>query len=139
MTLQLFRGDASHYSPSLLEHSFLDSYLGPPGSCGTPCKSQGLCSLKGASAFLFFSARLVQGHVRLVYRPVLAPQCEGEAPKCASLGAKGPVRLGGYGVELALKNVEYKAHDDSKVANGTWVSCHHNVSPDACTGMTSRT
>ena len=34
---------------------------------------------------------------------------------CGALGANTPVKVAGFGVELAIKNMEYKAVDDSKV------------------------
>ncbi|CAI6001504.1 unnamed protein product [Closterium sp. NIES-64] len=55
------------------------------------------------------------GAIRLVLRPVLPAGCEQHVERCAAVGAGGRVSLGGYGVELALKNMEYKALDDSKL------------------------
>ena len=47
-------------------------------------------------------------------RPMLMPGClEGGA--CSLLGTDGPLHLAGYGVELAIKNMEYSALDDSQV------------------------
>jgi UDP-glucose:glycoprotein glucosyltransferase len=48
-------------------------------------------------------------------RPVLPSGCEHLANPCARLGTHGPLNLAGYGAELALKNMEYKAADDSEV------------------------
>lgn len=48
-------------------------------------------------------------------RPVLPSGCEHLASPCARLGTQGPLNLAGYGAELALKNMEYKAADDSEV------------------------
>lgn len=44
--------------------------------------------------------------------------CEQETGHCGAVGASGFVNLGGYGVELALKNMEYKAMDDSTMKKG---------------------
>ena len=45
---------------------------------------------------------------------MLIPGClEGGA--CSLLGTEGPLHLAGYGVELAIKNMEYSALDDSQV------------------------
>lgn len=53
--------------------------------------------------------------VKYVLRPYLSKGCEVEQGNCAFMGAGSKVLLGGYGVELALKNMEYKAIDDSDV------------------------
>lgn len=44
--------------------------------------------------------------------------CETKAGVCGAIGTGDSVNLGGYGVELALKNMEYKAMDDSTVKKG---------------------
>lgn len=62
---------------------------------------------------------VLQGFVKYVVRPVLSFGCEKVAERCARSGYGGPVNLGGYGVELALKNMEYKAIDDSEVKKGS--------------------
>jgi len=49
---------------------------------------------------------------------VLPAGCESKINHCGSVGAGESVNLGGYGVELALKNMEYKAMDDSTVKKG---------------------
>lgn len=66
---------------------------------------------------------------RLAYawRPVLhATACSQGVHACTSLGTQGPLVLPGYGVELALKNMEYSAQDDSKTVRwgnvGGWVA-----------------
>jgi hypothetical protein len=51
-------------------------------------------------------------------RPVLPAGCEAHIGQCGSVGASESVNLGGYGVELALKNMEYKAMDDSAIKKG---------------------
>lgn len=62
-----------------------------------------------------------QAPPRLAYawRPVLggsgsACAAADEVHPCTRLGTEGPLVLPGYGVELALKNMEYNAQDDSK-------------------------
>lgn len=50
------------------------------------------------------------------FRPYLPPGCGAAAVGCGAAGAGGPLPLGGFGVSMALKNMEYKAIDDSKVA-----------------------
>ena len=67
-----------------------------------------------------------QGKVKYVVRPVLPSGCETKSSHCAAVGASDTLNLGGYGVELALKNMEYKAMDDSAIKKGaclTHVSC----------------
>lgn len=70
------------------------------------------------SKFLLQYAVSVQGKVRYIVRPVLPSGCEKRAGACGGIGVGNPVNLGGYGVELALKNMEYKAMDDSTVKKG---------------------
>ena len=56
------------------------------------------------------------GSLVYVYRPVLLPGCSGRGDACVDLGTGEPLQLPGFGVELALKNMEYSALDDSKVS-----------------------
>lgn len=52
------------------------------------------------------------GAARLAYavRPLALEGCD--AGPCGDYGRGGPLQLAGYGVELALKNMEYKAMDE---------------------------
>lgn len=68
--------------------------------------------------FLLNRSKKFQGKVKYVVRPVLPFGCEKKVGPCVAVGAADPVNLGGYGVELALKNMEYKAMDDSTVKEG---------------------
>lgn len=59
--------------------------------------------------------------MKYVYRPVLREACTAAglgfrvaAHGCAAFGAGGPLQLPGFGVEMAIKNMEYSALDDSK-------------------------
>ncbi|XP_017970879.1 PREDICTED: UDP-glucose:glycoprotein glucosyltransferase isoform X1 [Theobroma cacao] len=76
----------------------------------------------GTNCFKEFHVTLVQaakeGKVKYVVRPVLPSGCEAEVGLCGAVGARDSLNLGGYGVELALKNMEYKAIDDSTVKKG---------------------
>lgn len=81
------------------------------------------CGLSLCSKRLF----VLQGFVRYIVRPVLSSGCERDAERCARSGCGGPINLGGYGVELALKNMEYKAIDDSDVKRGTFSRCNAGV------------
>eukprot|EP00850_Spirogloea_muscicola_P001151 SM000004S15021 [mRNA] locus=s4:854375:863925:+ [translate_table: standard] len=54
-----------------------------------------------------------KGSLRYIYRPLLPVECQLSAETCSALGIDSVVTLPGYGVELALKNMEYKAMDDS--------------------------
>ncbi|KAL7244664.1 hypothetical protein ACSBR2_000106 [Camellia fascicularis] len=56
-----------------------------------------------------------QGKVKYVARLVLPSGCQSKSGHCAAVGTNDPINLGGYGVELALKNMEYKAMDDSAI------------------------
>lgn len=49
---------------------------------------------------------------------MLPSGCESKSTPCGALGTRDSLNLGGYGVELALKNMEYKAMDDSIVKKG---------------------
>lgn len=72
--------------------------------------------------------------VKYVLRPVLARGvCAAEAQSpCALLGTGGRLQLPGYGVEMAVKNMEYSAMDDSKA------SCARSASVSDCLRSTSR-
>ena len=83
------------------------------GALGTPCFPGFHASLSEAAS---------AGAVRYVHRPVLVPGCERDG--CVGLGAslggngeEGGERLtvAGFGVEMAVKNMEYKATDDTEV------------------------
>lgn len=52
------------------------------------------------------------GAAQLAYavRPLALEGCDAGA--CGDYGRGGPLQLAGYGVELALKNMEYKAMDE---------------------------
>ncbi|KAI9177410.1 hypothetical protein LWI28_014868 [Acer negundo] len=73
----------------------------------------------GTDCFKEFHVNLVQaakeGNVKYVVRPVLPSGCEAKVGLCGAVGATNSLNLGGYGVELALKNMEYKAMDDSMI------------------------
>ncbi|KAL3134029.1 hypothetical protein ABBQ32_008463 [Trebouxia sp. C0010 RCD-2024] len=55
------------------------------------------------------------GVLAYAVRPMLMQGCS-EVGACSLLGTQGPLHLAGYGVELAIKNMEYSALDDSQVA-----------------------
>ncbi|KAK9839732.1 hypothetical protein WJX84_005510 [Apatococcus fuscideae] len=61
-----------------------------------------------------------QRPLRYAYRPVLLEGCVGEGSdvtpdSCEVLGVSQQLQIGGYGVELAIKNMEYSALDDSQI------------------------
>ncbi|XP_057430669.1 UDP-glucose:glycoprotein glucosyltransferase isoform X2 [Lotus japonicus] len=96
------------------DHVHFDSTTGSPvavlyGALGTTCFKEFHVALVGAAK---------QGKVKYVLRPVLPAGCETHFGHCGSVGASESVNLGGYGVELALKNMEYKAMDDSTIKKG---------------------
>ncbi|KAG6576980.1 UDP-glucose:glycoprotein glucosyltransferase, partial [Cucurbita argyrosperma subsp. sororia] len=76
----------------------------------------------GTDCFRQFHVTLVkaakEGKVKYVVRPVIPSGCEVKIDSCGAVGARGSMNLGGYGVELALKNMEYKAMDDSAIKKG---------------------
>ncbi|TVU30395.1 hypothetical protein EJB05_22012, partial [Eragrostis curvula] len=79
------------------------------GAVGTKC-------FKGLHAHLAEASK--QGKVRYALRPVLPSGCQATSSFCGSIGAVDAVTLSGYGVELALKNMEYKAMDDTAIKKG---------------------
>ncbi|KAG5248502.1 UDP-glucose:glycoprotein glucosyltransferase [Salix suchowensis] len=106
----------SFQQPELFDfdHVHFESLSGSPvtilyGALGTDC-------------FKVFHSALVeaakQGKVKYVVRPVLPSGCESKVGQCVAVGASDSLNLGGYGVELALKNMEYKAMDDSAIKKG---------------------
>ncbi|KAK8444902.1 hypothetical protein SEVIR_9G223900v4 [Setaria viridis] len=79
------------------------------GAVGTKCFKELHVQLAEASK---------QGKVRYALRPVLPSGCQATSSFCGSIGAVDAVTLSGYGVELALKNMEYKAMDDTAIKKG---------------------
>jgi UDP-glucose:glycoprotein glucosyltransferase len=60
-----------------------------------------------------------ESRILYAWRPVLSDAClknDKGTRACSTLGTKGNLTLHGYGVELAIKNMEYNARDDSKAA-----------------------
>ncbi|KAJ8572608.1 hypothetical protein K7X08_009119 [Anisodus acutangulus] len=109
--------------PELFEfdHVHPDSNVGSPvailyGALGTNCFEQFHRTLASAAR---------EGKVYYVVRPVLPSGCESKSSPCGSLGTRDSLNLGGYGVELALKNMEYKAMDDSTVKKGVTLEDPH--------------
>ncbi|KAH1050938.1 hypothetical protein AAZX31_08G124800 [Glycine max] len=96
------------------DHVYYELSVGSPvailyGAIGTNCFKEFHVALVKAAK---------EGKVKYVVRPVLPAGCELNINHCGSVGAGESVNLGGYGVELALKNMEYKAMDDSMVKKG---------------------
>ncbi|CAH9082160.1 unnamed protein product [Cuscuta europaea] len=108
--------DKTFQQPQIFDfdHVHPDSSIGSPitilyGSIGTEC-------FKEFHHILVNAAK--EGKVCYAVRPVLPSGCESMSGPCGSVGTRDSVNLGGYGVELALKNMEYKAMDDSTVKKG---------------------
>lgn len=59
---------------------------------------------------------------------MLPSGCESKSGHCGSIGTRDPLNLGGYGVELALKNMEYKAMDDSAIKEGLFFIIQYLIS-----------
>ena len=56
--------------------------------------------------------------LRYVVRPILLRGCTArgeELDPCATLGSGSGLQIPGFGVEMAVKNMEYSALDDKKV------------------------
>ena len=62
------------------------------------------------------------------YRPVLLASCN-DIDACARLGQAPALQLPGYGVEMAIKNMEYSAMDDAKVSC-LMIYCQHKMTFD---------
>lgn len=62
--------------------------------------------------------------MKYVLRPVLPSGCQAKSSYCSAVGSVDAVTLAGYGVELALKNMEYKAMDDTAVNKGCLMKLH---------------
>ncbi|KAJ8506506.1 hypothetical protein OPV22_007392 [Ensete ventricosum] len=102
--------------PELFEfdHVYLASSIISPvailyGAIGTECFKDFHIIMAEASK---------QGKIKYVVRPVLPPGCQAVSSYCSAVGSSDAVNLGGYGVELALKNMEYKAMDDTMIKEG---------------------
>ncbi|CAL5438882.1 unnamed protein product [Camellia sinensis] len=113
----------SFQQPELYEfdHIHFDSSIGSPvailyGALGTDCFREFHVALVAAAK---------EGKVKYVARPVLPSGCQSKSGHCAAVGTNDPVNLGGYGVELALKNMEYKAMDDSAIKKGVTLEDPH--------------
>nr|XP_043627577.1 UDP-glucose:glycoprotein glucosyltransferase [Erigeron canadensis] len=103
------------------DHLYFDSSIGSPvailyGALGTDCFREFHRSLVKAAK---------EGKVKYVVRPVLPSGCESKTGHCGATGTKDPLNLGGYGIELALKNMEYKAMDDSEIKKGVTLEDPH--------------
>ncbi|KAF8411993.1 hypothetical protein HHK36_004552 [Tetracentron sinense] len=110
-------GDSSD-QPELFDfdHVHSESTIATPvailyGALGTDCFREFHAALAEAS-------KKFQGRVKYVVRPVLPSGCEARSSRCGAVGTRDALNLGGYGVELALKNMEYKAMDDSAIKKG---------------------
>lgn len=106
----------SFQQPEIFEfdHIHFDSSVGSPvavlyGALGTDCFREFHLTLVEAAK---------EGKVKYVARQVLPSGCDAEIDHCGAVGTRDSVNLGGYGVELALKNMEYKAMDDSTIKKG---------------------
>ncbi|XP_024522450.1 UDP-glucose:glycoprotein glucosyltransferase-like isoform X1 [Selaginella moellendorffii] len=104
-TLDLFEFD--HVYPQSASFAYTAILY---GALGTPC-------FKRFHSILSDSSK-TQDLVRYVARPFLPDGCEESCSACSKAGVGEPLNLAGYGVELALKNMEYKAIDDSEVKAG---------------------
>eukprot|EP00257_Ricinus_communis_P021573 XP_015581097.1 UDP-glucose:glycoprotein glucosyltransferase isoform X1 [Ricinus communis] len=96
------------------DHVHFDSQTGSPvailyGALGTDCFREFHTTLAQAAK---------EGKVKYIVRPVLPSGCEAKVSHCGAIGSEESLNLGGYGVELALKNMEYKAMDDSAIKKG---------------------
>ncbi|TQD80729.1 hypothetical protein C1H46_033699 [Malus baccata] len=106
----------SFQQPELFEfdHIHFDSSVGSPvavlyGALGTDCFREFHLTLVEAAK---------EGKAKYVVRQVLPSGCDAKIDRCGAVGTRDSLNLGGYGVELALKNMEYKAMDDSAIKKG---------------------
>ncbi|KAL1553421.1 UDP-glucose:glycoprotein glucosyltransferase isoform X2 [Salvia divinorum] len=113
---------ASQY-PEIFEfdHVHPGSTAGSPtailyGAFGTVCFKEFHTALSEAAK---------NGKIKYVVRSLLPSGCEQKTSPCGAIGTGDSVNLGGYGVELALKNMEYKAMDDSAIKKGVTLEDPH--------------
>ncbi|CAM8984047.1 unnamed protein product [Rhodiola kirilowii] len=106
----------SFQQPEVFEfdHIYHDSNVSSPvavlyGALGTDCFSNFHVTLAEASK---------KGKVFYVVRPVLPSNCQNQIDHCGAVGTRDSLLLSGYGVELALKNMEYNVMDDTTVKKG---------------------
>ncbi|XP_015878960.3 UDP-glucose:glycoprotein glucosyltransferase isoform X1 [Ziziphus jujuba] len=116
LQLWLHTPSGDSFQPELFEfdHIHYDSSLGSPvailyGAIGTDCFKEFHSTLVEAAK---------EGKIKYAVRPVLPTGCEAKTSQCGAVGTRNALNLGGYGVELALKNMEYKAMDDSAIKKG---------------------
>ncbi|KZV49802.1 UDP-glucose:glycoprotein glucosyltransferase [Dorcoceras hygrometricum] len=95
-------------------------HIHPVSTIGSPTAI--LYGALGTDCFKEFHLTLVEaarkGKIKYVVRSVMPSGCESKSGSCGAIGTGEPPNLGGYGVELALKNMEYKAMDDSTIKKG---------------------
>uniref|UniRef100_A0A7N0UES8 UDP-glucose:glycoprotein glucosyltransferase n=1 Tax=Kalanchoe fedtschenkoi TaxID=63787 RepID=A0A7N0UES8_KALFE len=127
----------SFQQPEVFEfdHIYYDSNVSSPvavlyGALGTDC-------------FLNFHVTLAEaskkGKVLYMVRPVLPSNCQNQIGHCGALGTRDSLSLGGYGVELAMKNMEYNVMDDTTVMKGTISEDPHTENHGRSTENTSDT
>lgn len=106
----------SHKNPELFDFDHL--YPGS-SSTGTVAILYGALGTECFKEFHFVLTDAAKnGKTSYVVRPVLPIGCQVQSRSCSAVGNLDAVILGGYGVELALKNMEYKAMDDSAIKKG---------------------
>ena len=66
----------------------------------------------GSHCSTLFHRAFVDKHLNYIWRPVLIKGCT-DFGSCGTFGIDMAVALAGYGVQLAIKNTEYNARDDS--------------------------
>lgn len=115
--------DNAFQQPEIFEfdHVHPGSTAGSPtavlyGALGTVCFKEFHTALSEAAK---------QGKIKYVVRSVLLSGCEPPNSSCGAIGTGESVNLAGYGVELALKNMEYKAMDDSTIKKGVTLEDPH--------------
>ncbi|KAL0422276.1 UNVERIFIED_CONTAM: UDP-glucose:glycoprotein glucosyltransferase [Sesamum latifolium] len=115
--------DGAFQQPEIFEfdHVHPDSTAGSPaailyGALGTECFKEFHIALSDAAR---------KGKIKYIVRSVLPSGCESKSASCGAIGTGEPLNLGGYGVELALKNMEYKAMDDSTIKKGVTLEDPH--------------
>ncbi|KAH6755044.1 EMS-MUTAGENIZED BRI1 SUPPRESSOR 1 [Perilla frutescens var. hirtella] len=115
--------DNAFQQPEIFEfdHVHPGSTAGSPtailyGALGTVCFKEFHTTLSEAAK---------KGKIKYVVRSVLLSGCEPPTSSCGAIGTGESVNLAGYGVELALKNMEYKAMDDSAIKKGVILEDPH--------------
>ncbi|MEW5302056.1 MAG: hypothetical protein WDW36_004866 [Sanguina aurantia] len=117
---QLDRMDSSDGSKAIPEQLYQFDHVHNAVAQGSKAPAAVLYGAPGTACFAgmhhLLRASADAQQVRYAHRPLLRNICQEESAPCLRLGTQGVLQLPGYGVEAALKNMEYSAMDDKNKA-----------------------